>query len=78
MTLIVSKFGGTSVSTRDNWDNILKIAKQHIDNDLKPIIVCSAISQASNNLEKMVDEALIDKHQDLHTLIINGLSLIHI
>ena len=72
MALIVSKFGGTSVSTRDNWDNILKIARQHIDNNLKPIIVCSAISQASNNLEKMVDEALIDKHQDLHGLIING------
>lgn len=72
MTLIVSKFGGTSVSTRQNWDNILTIIKMHIDKGLKPIIVCSAISQASNNLEKMVDEALIDKHHDLKDKIVRA------
>ncbi len=72
MTLIVSKFGGTSVSTRENWDNILRIAQQHLNNEVKPIIVCSAMVQASNNLEKMIDEALIDKHHDLYENLITS------
>jgi len=72
MTLIISKFGGTSVSSRKNWENILYIANRHISNQIKPIIVCSAITQASNMLEQLVKEALIDKHHELcQTLITN-------
>ena len=70
MTLIISKFGGTSVSTRENWENILYIAKRHISENVKPIIVCSAITQASNNLEQMIKEALYDKHHDLFKKLI--------
>ncbi len=66
MTLIISKFGGTSVSTRENWENILYIANRHTNNGIKPIVVCSAITQASNNLEQMIKEALLGKFQDLY------------
>ncbi|MDF1758742.1 MAG: bifunctional aspartate kinase/diaminopimelate decarboxylase [Legionellaceae bacterium] len=72
MDLIIAKFGGTSVSTRQNWDNILTIAKNHIENGNKPIIVCSALSQASNKLEKMIELALHDKHQQLHDELVGN------
>lgn len=70
MSLIISKFGGTSVSTRKNWENILYIAKRHINNEIKPIIVCSAITQASNTLEQLIKESLIGKYQDLYKTLI--------
>lgn len=72
MTLIVSKFGGTSVSTRENWENILYIAQRHINNGIKPIIVCSAIVQASNNLEQMIKEALLGKYQELYKILMTN------
>lgn len=72
MALIISKFGGTSVSTRENWENILYIAKRHIDNGIKPIIVCSAIVQASNNLEQMIKEALLGKYHELYIKLIRN------
>lgn len=72
MALIVTKFGGTSVSTRESWNNILHIAKKHLETGNKPIIVCSAIVQASNNLEKIINEALLNKHHDLHKEVINN------
>ena len=55
MQHIVTKFGGTSVSSSKNWHNIAAITKQHIANQLQPIIVCSALTDASNQLEKLVD-----------------------
>ena len=65
MRTIIAKFGGTSVSTRPTWDNILKISKNHIQNGLKPVLVCSAMSQASNRLEKLIEQALKDNFNDL-------------
>lgn len=65
MRTIIAKFGGTSVSTRPTWDNILKISKNHIQNGLKPVLVCSAMSQASNRLEKLIEQALKDTFNDL-------------
>lgn len=76
MRQIVTKFGGTSVSTRKNWDNIASITKQHIQSGLQPLIVCSALTNASNQLEKMMDAALINEHHHLfRTLRENYLAL---
>lgn len=73
---IVVKFGGTSVSSRESWDTILDIARNHVKNGYKPLVVCSALSGVSNALEKLLqksvegnyeqvmDEILL-KHQDL-------------
>lgn len=68
MTQLVTKFGGTSVSTRENWNNIAQITKKHIKRGVQPVIVCSALTQASNKLEKMVEAALVDKH---HSILAN-------
>lgn len=66
MRQIVIKFGGTSVSTRENWQHIASIAQNHIKNGLQPLIVCSALTEASNQLEKMVKAALLNEHQQLY------------
>lgn len=65
MQQIVTKFGGTSVSSRQMWDCILDITQRHLKTNVQPVIVCSALTQASNKLEKLVDAALINEHQGL-------------
>lgn len=66
MRQIVTKFGGTSVSSLQTWENIAKIAQRHIDEDKQPIIVCSAMTQISNKLEHAIEAALIDQHQAVY------------
>lgn len=62
MQHIVTKFGGTSVSSQATWNNILKISKHHIDRGFQPVIVCSALTQISNLLEQTIGAALKDEH----------------
>jgi diaminopimelate decarboxylase/aspartate kinase len=72
MQQIVIKFGGTSVSTRLTWNNILAITKKHISAGMQPVIVCSALTQISNKLEKAVEAALLNEHQSILTDIHNS------
>lgn len=65
MQHIVTKFGGTSVSTRGTWNNIAAITKKHLQSDVQPVIVCSALTQISNKLEKAIEAALIDEHHSI-------------
>jgi len=65
MRIIVSKFGGTSVSSRQTWENILHICRRHMTEGLFPVLVCSARSQASNMLEQLIQEAYRQAHMDL-------------
>ena len=65
MQQVVTKFGGTSVSSRETWDNIAAISKNHIQNHAQPLIVCSALSQISNKLEKAIEAALINEYNHL-------------
>jgi diaminopimelate decarboxylase/aspartate kinase len=66
MRHIVTKFGGTSVSTRETWNNIAAITNKHIQSGVQPIIVCSALTQISNKLEKAIDAALINEHHSIY------------
>lgn len=66
MRHIVTKFGGTSVSTLTNWENIAKITQQHIKHGFQPVIVCSALTQISNKLEQVIEAALLNQHQAIH------------
>jgi diaminopimelate decarboxylase/aspartate kinase len=65
MSIIVAKFGGTSVSSLETWENILKISRKHIHEGKLPVLVCSARSNASNMLEKLVNQSLTNQHQAL-------------
>lgn len=73
MEQIVTKFGGTSVSTRSTWNNIAKITQKHISSGKQPVIVCSALTQISNKLEKAIEAALLDEHHSIYAEIENAL-----
>jgi bifunctional diaminopimelate decarboxylase / aspartate kinase len=51
---IVLKFGGTSVSSKKRWDNIAEIVSERLAEGFKPVVVCSALSGISNEIEKML------------------------
>lgn len=72
MQHIVIKFGGTSVSSRATWNNIAAIAHQHRQAGLQPVIVCSALTQASNLLEKAAESALLNEHHNSFTELETG------
>ncbi len=78
MRQIVTKFGGTSVSSRETWNHILAITQKHLAAGLQPVIVCSARAQASNQLEQMVEAAILNQHQSLQTEFVKAsLDLAH-
>lgn len=70
---IVLKFGGTSVSRRHRWDTIGRLAKQRADdNAARVLVVVSALSGVTNELQAIADgaddseariEALLERHQ---------------
>lgn len=72
MQQVVTKFGGTSVSSLQTWENIAQITHQHIKRGVQPIIVCSAMAQISDKLEKAVDAALFDQHEIIEKDIIQS------
>jgi len=55
---VVLKFGGTSVSSGECWETIAKVLRDRVGEGLRPLVVCSALSQVSNQLEQAVAEAL--------------------
>jgi len=71
---IVLKFGGTSVSRRHRWDTIGQLAKARADdNDARVLVVVSALSGVTNELQAIADgamdagarmAALIARHRD--------------
>lgn len=69
MQQLIIKFGGTSVSSRETWEHIQTIAENHAQQGVQPIIVCSALSQASNKLEHMTNDALLNKHHHAHNAL---------
>jgi diaminopimelate decarboxylase/aspartate kinase len=62
---IVIKFGGTSVSTQENWGHIVTIIRRHLAASRRVLVVCSAITQVSNKLEALVTAAKNGEHQPL-------------
>lgn len=54
----VLKFGGTSVSTKERWETILTVCQKHKKSGFTPLLVCSALSGVSNELEKLIELSL--------------------
>jgi diaminopimelate decarboxylase/aspartate kinase len=61
---VVLKFGGTSVSTPERWATIAELTRQRIDEGLRPLVVCSALSGISNRLEALLGLAVQDRHEE--------------
>ena len=55
---VVIKFGGTSVSTRGRWETIASVAQARVKEGLRPLVVCSALSGISNQLEALLASTL--------------------
>jgi len=51
---VVMKFGGTSVSSAENWSTIAALIRNRLDSGLKPVIVHSALKGVSNGLEELL------------------------
>ena len=62
---VVMKFGGSSVSTADNWNTIVELTKRRLDQGLKPVIVHSALKGISNALEEILDAAVVSDPSEL-------------
>ncbi|MGE0113496.1 MAG: bifunctional aspartate kinase/diaminopimelate decarboxylase [Steroidobacteraceae bacterium] len=73
---VVLKFGGTSVSSVNNWCNIASIVKARLAEGLQPVVVHSAVSKITDSLEQLLAKALtggwetaldaiITRHRDL-------------
>lgn len=60
---MVIKFGGTSVSSLSNWQNIIGIIRGHLANSFRIVVVCSAITHISNKLDALIHSALTGQHQ---------------
>lgn len=60
---IITKFGGKSVSFLECWQTIAKITQTHLQQGLRPVIVCSAVSGITDLLEQLFIAA-IQKQQD--------------
>jgi len=52
----VLKFGGTSISSRQKWVTIEKVVRERLDQGFRPLLVCSALSQVSNQLEQVLQQ----------------------
>lgn len=54
---VVLKFGGTSVSSINNWKNIVSVVKQRRAEGFSVCVVHSALSGVSNMLQNIIDNA---------------------
>lgn len=62
---IVIKFGGTSVSSLSQWQNITKIIQQHLIQNQPILVVCSAPNKVSNLLDTLITEAAQGNHSTI-------------
>ena len=76
------KFGGTSVSSLENWENILSEIKRRKQEGYSVCVVHSALSGISDKLEAVIERApekdafqLVEEIKDQHYLLGERLGL---
>ncbi len=55
---VVLKFGGTSVSSVANWQNIARVVQARLASGLRPVVVHSALSGITDRLETLLTAAM--------------------
>src|SRR5580658_2580985 len=60
---VVLKFGGTSVSSLDNWRNIASVVRTRLAAGTRLLLVHSAISGITDRLETLLAAALAGTHE---------------
>jgi diaminopimelate decarboxylase/aspartate kinase len=66
---VVLKFGGSSVSTLANWKNIAAVVKKRCATGAQVLVVHSAVTGITDKLEKLLDAALQQKHEEALAVI---------
>lgn len=67
--LVVMKFGGTSISSADNWQRIAALLQNRLENGLRPVVVHSAIDKVTSDLEEILAIAVMgDPAEQLEAL----------
>jgi len=61
---VVMKFGGSSVSSAENWATIARLIRNRLADSLRPVVVHSALSGVSNRLEIVLQDAAAGKMTD--------------
>src|SRR5690625_3704277 len=79
MHLLIQKFGGTSVQTKENRDHVIRHIKGALDRQYKLIVVVSAIERspdpyATDSLVKMVDNEVTNDNtkREIHMIMSCG------
>lgn len=62
---VVLKFGGSSVSSLNDWHNICNIVDGYRQKDFKVALVHSAFKNVTNQLELLAQQAVEGKHQQV-------------
>src|SRR5690625_1900260 len=79
---VVLKFGGTSVATVENWENIISVIRQRREEGFSVCVVHSALSGISDSLEEIIEHApgnntggLVQQVKERHYKLGNALEL---
>ena len=54
---LVLKFGGTSVTGKQQWETIKSLARQRLDQGYRVLLVCSALADITNALQELAEKA---------------------
>jgi diaminopimelate decarboxylase/aspartate kinase len=80
---VVLKFGGTSVSSSSNWNNIAGVVRARIAESMRPVVVHSALSGITDTLEFLLTAALsgvqqpvLDKIEAAHRNLAKNLRIV--
>ena len=66
---VVMKFGGSSVSSAENWETIAALIHNRLEDGLQPVVVHSALKGVSNALEQILQSAAAgDKSDQLSSI----------
>ncbi|MCO4746498.1 MAG: bifunctional aspartate kinase/diaminopimelate decarboxylase [Proteobacteria bacterium] len=64
MSIVVLKFGGTSVASRARWNTIHQVCVDRVAEGHKVVLVCSALSKVSDQLEALCRAVLAGDHEE--------------
>lgn len=68
-SIVVLKFGGTSVASRPRWETIAAVAAARRAEGHRVLLVCSAVTGVTNRLETLLPAALVGAHEAVLTAL---------
>jgi len=66
---LVLKFGGTSVTSKQQWETIESLARQRLDQGYRVLLVCSALAGVTNALQILAENAESHNSSDVKKIL---------